>query len=100
MRNNDNKSIGYLRTPNRVCGALSRAKRDLFMLGNIAMLAESRSPLWLHVQQVLIHNDRLRDNLTLPFDHPHQATVIDQPMIDGACERVCTVQTKATSGVI
>ena len=69
------------------------------MLGSIAMLAESRSPLRLHVQQLLIQNDRLRYNLTLPFDHPHQATVIDQPMIDGACERECTVQSKATSGV-
>ena len=99
VRNNDKKSIGYLKIPNRVYVALSRAKRGLFMLGNIEMLADSESPLWLHVQKVLIQNGRLSNDLILPFDHTHQATVIEQPMIEAARERVCTVLSKATSGV-
>ena len=69
MRNNDKKSIGYLKIPNGVCVALSQAKRGLFMLGNIEMLADSESPLWLHVQKVLIQNGRLSNDLILPFDH-------------------------------
>jgi hypothetical protein len=73
VRNNDVKSVGFLRTPNRVCVALSRARHGLFLLGNMAMLAESGSPLWRHVKAVLTQNGQLGDHLTLSCDrHPQQ----------------------------
>ena len=51
VRNNDCKSVGFLRTSNRVCVALSRAKHGLFILGNIEMLSASGSLIWRHVQR-------------------------------------------------
>lgn len=79
VRNNKNKSVGFLRIPNRVCVALSRARHGLFILGNIRLLAGSGSALWLHVQKVLIKNEELADELTLRCDrHPQQIVKVKQ----------------------
>jgi superfamily I DNA and/or RNA helicase len=75
VRNNRIKSVGFLRTPNRVCVALSRARHGLFLLGNIRLLAGSGSKLWLHVQNVLTKNGELGKELTLRCDRHHQQTV-------------------------
>lgn len=75
VRNNANKSVGFLRTPNRVCVALSRARHGLYILGNIRLLAGSGSKLWLHVQKVMINNGELSNELTLRCDRHSQQTV-------------------------
>ena len=73
VRNNDCKSVGFLRTSNRVCVALSRAKHGLFILGNIEMLSASGSLIWRHVQKVLAEKSQLGEYLTLVCDrHPEQ----------------------------
>ncbi|XP_065913793.1 NFX1-type zinc finger-containing protein 1-like [Dysidea avara] len=38
VRSNDDGRIGFLKEPNRVCVALSRAKKGLFVIGNFSML--------------------------------------------------------------
>ena len=45
VRSNEEKNIGFLKVDNRVCVALSRAKKGLFILGNFELLA-SQSKLW------------------------------------------------------
>ncbi|KAI1714324.1 AAA domain-containing protein [Ditylenchus destructor] len=48
--NNPDNKIGYLKTPNRVCVALSRAKIGLYVLGNIDFLSK-RSDLWMEIRK-------------------------------------------------
>lgn len=41
VRNNDTNSVGFLKTENRVCVALSRAKQGLYIMGNIDLLCQN-----------------------------------------------------------
>ena len=75
VRNNKEGGVGFLRTPNRVCVALSRAKHGLFILGNIRLLAASGSKLWIHVQNILGKNNELGKELVLRCDRHSQQTV-------------------------
>jgi superfamily I DNA and/or RNA helicase len=43
VRSNDDGTIGFLREDNRVCVAMSRAKKGLYVIGNFTMLSD-RSP--------------------------------------------------------
>lgn len=45
VRNNEEENIGFLKTNNRVCVALSRARKGLYIIGNRKMLS-NQSPLW------------------------------------------------------
>ncbi|XP_034252312.1 NFX1-type zinc finger-containing protein 1-like [Thrips palmi] len=51
VRNNKG-TIGFLRTSNRTCVALSRARNGLYIFGNIDLLA-SQSPVWEKLKEVL-----------------------------------------------
>ena len=48
VRNNEEENIGFLKTDNRVCVALSRARKGLYIIGNRKMLS-NQSPLWKKV---------------------------------------------------
>ena len=48
VRSNEDKSIGFLKVDNRVCVALSRAKKGLFVIGNFELLS-SQSKLWTQI---------------------------------------------------
>ena len=48
VRNNEDDNIGFLKTNNRVCVALSRARKGLYIMGNRKMLS-NQSPLWKEV---------------------------------------------------
>jgi hypothetical protein len=54
VRNNEEENIGFLKTNNRVCVALSRARKGLYIIGNRKMLS-NQSPLW---KQVLADFDK------------------------------------------
>lgn len=62
VRNNNNSSVGFLRTANRVCVALSRARNGLYILGNMHLLA-STSPVWAHIKQVLMEHGQVGEEL-------------------------------------
>ncbi|CAF3263618.1 unnamed protein product [Rotaria sp. Silwood2] len=40
VRSNPEKNIGFLKTHNRICVSLSRARCGLFVIGNMTLLAE------------------------------------------------------------
>jgi hypothetical protein len=48
VRNNEEEKIGFLKTTNRVCVALSRARKGLYIIGNRKMLS-NQSTLWKEV---------------------------------------------------
>jgi len=52
VRSNKNNSIGFLKTNNRVCVALSRARLGFYIAGNLNLLA-SASKLWKSVKKYL-----------------------------------------------
>ncbi|KAG7455458.1 hypothetical protein MATL_G00256890 [Megalops atlanticus] len=73
VRSNQEGKTGFLKIPNRVCVALSRAKKALFCIGNMSML--SAVPLWSKIAGVLSYHGHLGEALTLRCEN-HPATVI------------------------
>ena len=70
VRNNSRNSVGFLRTANRVCVALSRARNGLYILGNIRMLATA-SPVWADMEKVLKEHDQIGEEIPLRCDRHH-----------------------------
>jgi helicase required for RNAi-mediated heterochromatin assembly 1 len=64
VRSNDRNSIGFLGHANRVCVALSRARRGLYIVGNMDFLARN-STLWAKVRDVLEQKSAIGSKLTL-----------------------------------
>ncbi|XP_063624755.1 NFX1-type zinc finger-containing protein 1-like [Cydia splendana] len=76
VRNNDNDSIGFLGTENRICVALSRAREGFFIFGNIDLL-KRKSELWKKIAATLEKNGSLGTSLKLKCDnHNGQITTI------------------------
>ena len=63
VRSNHEGSIGFLKTDNRVCVALSRARHALIAIGNFVQLAE-HSPLWRNIVEYL-HKGKMIDTSLL-----------------------------------
>lgn len=58
VRSNNYNSIGFLKTNNRVCVALSRARLGFYIAGNLTLLA-SASNLWKNVNKYLCNLNAL-----------------------------------------
>ena len=63
VRSNTMGSVGFLSIPNRVCVALSRAKKGLYCIGNSAIL--SKVKLWSNIFGTLKEKDQMGKALTL-----------------------------------
>lgn len=58
VRSNNNNSVGFLKTNNRVCVALSRARLGFYIAGNLNLLARA-SNLWKSVNKYLCNLNAL-----------------------------------------
>lgn len=58
VRSNNYNSIGFLKTNNRVCVALSRARLGFYIAGNLTLLAGA-SNLWKNVNKYLCNLNAL-----------------------------------------
>lgn len=56
VRSNENGNVGFLKTENRICVALSRAKLGLYIMGNMENLYNSGN-LWKKIKETLIIQD-------------------------------------------
>uniref|UniRef100_A0AAV2M8G8 ribonuclease H n=1 Tax=Knipowitschia caucasica TaxID=637954 RepID=A0AAV2M8G8_KNICA len=63
VRSNKQGRVGFLNIPNRVCVALSRAKKGLYCIGNSEMLGQVK--LWSKIFHTLREKDQLGTALTL-----------------------------------
>ncbi|KAG9356145.1 hypothetical protein JZ751_000989 [Albula glossodonta] len=72
VRSNKEGKTGFLKIPNRVCVALSRAKKGLFCIGNMTML--SSVPLWSKIIDTLSSHGQVGEALTLRCEN-HPATL-------------------------
>ena len=56
VRSNKEGKIGFLKTENRVCVALSRAKEGLYIIGNMDNL-NAASATWSELKNILQNNN-------------------------------------------
>ena len=95
VRSNNKKKIGFLAVRNRVCVALSRARKGLYCIGNFALLAE-KSELWRRIVKAMKEQDAIGESLDLVCsNHPerviHARDVDDfKKAPEGGCILQCT----------
>lgn len=56
VRSNERGDVGFLKTENRICVALSRAKYGLYIMGNMNNLYDS-GDLWKEIKETLLNQD-------------------------------------------
>ncbi|KAM4705066.1 NFX1-type zinc finger-containing protein 1-like [Rhinophrynus dorsalis] len=75
VRSNLVGQVGFLQIPNRVCVALSRAKKGLFCIGNMQLL--SKVPLWSKINEVLKANGQIGRKMKLLCEnHPTNVSYV------------------------
>lgn len=93
VRSNPNNNIGFLDVENRVCVALSRARRGFYLFGNAESLCKS-SMLWWNVIQAMAKDPcRVGFHLHLTCKKHNERTYTKEPKdfnrLDGGCCRPC-----------
>ena len=97
VRSNKNDSVGFLRTDNRVCVALSRAKKGFFCFGNFSLLRRS-SELWDNIVAYMEKLGKIGSGLELYCcTHPDKKAVISKcgdfsNVPDGGCSKKCVAR--------
>ncbi|XP_027002552.1 NFX1-type zinc finger-containing protein 1 [Tachysurus fulvidraco] len=93
VRSNPEGKVGFLQIPNRVCVALSRAKKGLYCIGNMDMF--SRVKLWSNILHTLREKDQVGSSLTLSCqNHPETRTPVSSSkdftnVPEGGCNKPC-----------
>ncbi|KAG7326586.1 hypothetical protein KOW79_009987 [Hemibagrus wyckioides] len=93
VRSNQEGRVGFLQIPNRVCVALSRAKKGLYCLGNMDMF--SKIKLWSNILHTLREKGQVGGFLTLSCqNHPETRTMVSSSMDfakvpEGGCNKPC-----------
>ncbi|XP_075033777.1 NFX1-type zinc finger-containing protein 1 [Mixophyes fleayi] len=96
VRSNKARKVGFLKISNRICVALSRAKKGLYCIGNMNMLSSVN--LWSNILCTLRQGGQVGDHLTLCCqNHPEKRTLVrrgrdfkDVP--EGGCNQSCDVR--------
>jgi superfamily I DNA and/or RNA helicase len=60
------KKIGFLKTHNRICVALSRARCGLFVIGNMTLLAEIED-MWKKIIKSLLETNEIGKGKLINF---------------------------------
>ncbi|XP_071084840.1 NFX1-type zinc finger-containing protein 1-like [Haliotis cracherodii] len=96
VRSNAEGSVGFLKIENRVCVALSRAKKGLYVIGNFDLLAQE-SQLWREIKKDLQQNNQIGTALNLYCqNHPRDTGIAARKPDDfnkapeGGCMKQCT----------
>ncbi|GCB62108.1 hypothetical protein scyTo_0000002 [Scyliorhinus torazame] len=77
VRSNKKGNVGFLQIANRVCVALSRAKKGLYCIGNMSILANV--PLWSKIMHTLRENANIGPSLLLTCqNHPKTMTLVSK----------------------
>ncbi|KAM6979789.1 NFX1-type zinc finger-containing protein 1 [Aplochiton taeniatus] len=93
VRSNPQGQVGFLNIPNRVCVALSRAKKGLYCIGNMAIL--SKVKLWSNIRHTLKERNQVGSELTLCCqNHPDRKALVArgddfQQAPEGGCTQPC-----------
>ncbi|XP_064132257.1 NFX1-type zinc finger-containing protein 1 isoform X2 [Loxodonta africana] len=93
VRSNQEGKVGFLQISNRICVALSRAKKGMYCIGNMQMLA--KVPLWSKIIHTLRENNQIGPALRLCCqNHPDTHTLVSkasdfQKVPEGGCSLPC-----------
>ncbi|XP_006881685.1 PREDICTED: NFX1-type zinc finger-containing protein 1 [Elephantulus edwardii] len=93
VRSNQEGKVGFLQISNRICVALSRAKKGMYCIGNMKMLA--KVPLWSRIIHTLRENKQIGPALQLCCqNHPKTYTLVSraadfQKVPEGGCNLPC-----------
>ncbi|XP_042320198.1 NFX1-type zinc finger-containing protein 1 [Sceloporus undulatus] len=93
VRSNPEGRVGFLQASNRICVALSRARKGLFCIGNLGML--SQVPLWSKILHTLREKGQAGHALVLSCqNHPENRTEVARAadfdeVPEGGCSRPC-----------
>uniref|UniRef100_A0A2S2NW97 NFX1-type zinc finger-containing protein 1 n=2 Tax=Schizaphis graminum TaxID=13262 RepID=A0A2S2NW97_SCHGA len=94
VRSNESGKVGFLKTENRICVALSRARDGLYIMGNMENLYHS-SNLWKEIKQKLVDQNSYGNELTLKCEvHRDSLTKVSKcedfkPISEGGCTMLC-----------
>ena len=94
VRSNDNGRVGFLKIENRICVALSRAKKGFYCFGNFTLLRDS-CDTWRKILQYLESKCKLGSSLLLCCsNHPDVKTEIHtvddfKNVPEGGCNKKC-----------
>ncbi|KAF8770165.1 NFX1-type zinc finger-containing protein 1 [Argiope bruennichi] len=97
VRSNEEGQIGFLKVSNRVCVALSRAKKGLYCIGNFGLLAE-KSNLWKNIVETLESKKSIGPSLLLMCqNHPDISRAVTNDsdfdfVPEGGCTKQCEFQ--------
>ena len=96
VRSNSDNSIGFLKIENRVCVSLSRAKKGLFVIGNLAMLHQEQiKTKWPEIIHYLEKEQCVGYGLPLYCPvHPDDKLMARMPADfrkrpEGGCTKIC-----------
>ena len=94
VRSNTEDSVGFLNIDNRVCVALSRAKRGFYVIGNLSLLTR-KSPLWANIVDTLCLENAVGTSLLLRCRNHKQNVILAETADDfkkspgGGCREMC-----------
>ena len=97
VRSNDNGRVGFLKIENRICVALSRAKKGFYCFGNFTLLRKS-CDTWKNILQYLESKQKLGSSLVLCCsNHPDVKTKIStvddfKNVPEGGCNKMCNTR--------
>ncbi|XP_078098554.1 NFX1-type zinc finger-containing protein 1-like [Mustelus asterias] len=97
VRSNAQGVVGFLRIPNRVCVALSRAKKGFYCIGNMRMLSR-KVPLWRAIVDWLCSSGKMGPALSLCCqNHPKIDTLVSMAedfghVPAGGCSLPCNIR--------
>ena len=74
VRSNEEGRVGFLKEPNRVCVALSRAKMGLFVIGNFDMLKKEGGTEWTSIIEDMEKRALIGNSMLLYCSH-HDETI-------------------------
>ncbi|CAF2793462.1 unnamed protein product [Rotaria sp. Silwood2] len=94
VRSNPEKNIGFLKTHNRICVSLSRARCGLFVIGNMTLLAEVNE-MWKQIVASVSATNNIGNGLSLSCrQHSRNKFIADKPESfaqrpEGGCRQTC-----------
>ena len=99
VRSNPEKNIGFLSNSNRTCVALSRAKKGLYIIGNLSMLRGKDKTVWPEIISDLEEQQCVGKGLPLYCRVHKKAQVFASVPEDfyrcspeGGCDQLCKVR--------
>ena len=98
VRSNKDGKIGFLKEPNRVCVALSRAKMGLYVIGNFTMLKKEGGTEWMNIIEDMERKELVGNSLLLYCSRHNESTPVSSgedflaKSPQGGCLKMCDVR--------